>query len=103
MKHFISCRSIGVIYRAVCLCGLEYVCRTSREFRRSIGEHVNDIKHKRDTAIARHMWNHHPAAPLSIRFQGIDLVHRPLRKGNWDKLILQKGNKMDLPLEFSAA
>lgn len=36
------------------------------------------------------MWGTHPSDPLSIRFQGINLIPRPIRKGNWDILLLQR-------------
>lgn len=79
-----------MIYRAVCPCGLEYIGKTSREFRRRIGEHIRDIRLKNDKPIARHMRHFHPDNTLDIHFIGIDIVRRPERRGNWDVLILQR-------------
>lgn len=55
-----------------------------------VGEHFNDIWQRSDTAISRHMWSHHSSDTLSIRFIGIYLVQHPIRRGDWDRLMLQR-------------
>lgn len=90
IKHFISCKTTGVIYLVTCPCGLEYMGKTTRELRCRVGEHLRDIRLKNDKPLPRHMWSHHPSDPLQVHFMGIDLIPRTVRRGNWDKLILQR-------------
>lgn len=56
IRHFISCRSLKVIYKARCVCSLEYVGKITRELRRRIGEHFGEIRHQHNTSLARHIW-----------------------------------------------
>lgn len=60
IRDFCNCRSKGVVYMARCECPLIYVRKTIRELRRLVLEHIGDIPHHRDTALARHMRNKHP-------------------------------------------
>lgn len=79
-----------MIYRAICTCGLEYVGKTTRKFRRRVGEHLGDIRHQRDTAIAHHIWASHEGDPNALRFMAIDKIPPNLRRGDLDKVLLQK-------------
>ncbi|OCT82417.1 hypothetical protein XELAEV_18024947mg, partial [Xenopus laevis] len=61
IEHFINCKTQGVIYIMQCGCGLEYVGKTIREFRRRIMEHV-----------------------------GIDKIHNTTRVGDLNRKLLQR-------------
>ncbi|KAM4034840.1 LOW QUALITY PROTEIN: uncharacterized protein ACNLHF_021544 [Anomaloglossus baeobatrachus] len=87
---FVNCRTKGVIYKATCSCGLEYIGKTKREFRRRIGEHLRDIRLGNDTPLAKHMNSIHGGNIGHVSFQGIDVVPPLKRGGDWDKKILQK-------------
>lgn len=88
--HFINCRSMRVVYLITCSCGKQYVGKTLREFRRHIGEHLGDVRHNRDTPVARHVWTEHGGDPKCLQFQGIYLVLPSQRHGNLDRTLLQK-------------
>ncbi|CAJ0936595.1 unnamed protein product [Ranitomeya imitator] len=89
IRSFISCRSEGVIYRAICDCDLIYVGKTIRELRRRVGEHLRDIVKKRETPLARHINSVHGGDTSTVKFMGIEKVTKPTRGGDWDKIILQ--------------
>lgn len=90
IKGHTFCLTRGVIYLASCRCGLQYVGKTHREFRRRIGDHLGDIRNKRDTAISRHIRTMHDGDPRFISFQAIEHVSRGMRGGDWDRRILQR-------------
>lgn len=79
-----------IIYLISCTCGVQYVGKTTREFRRRVGEHLGDIRNKRDTAVSRHIWQNHNGDANNICFQGIDKILTSKRRGNIEKMILQK-------------
>lgn len=89
-RHFSNCKTKGVVYLARCDCPLLYVGKTTRELRRRILEHVGDINHSRDTPIAKHMRSTHENAPLAITFWVLEVVRPNERRGNLDRLLLQK-------------
>lgn len=66
IRSFLNCKSTHVVYRARCSCNLEYVGKTTRQFRRRVGEHLGDIRHRRDTAIARHVHSEHGGDPKCL-------------------------------------
>lgn len=90
IRTFINCKSLGLVYLATCACGVQYVGKTTREFRSPIGEHLNDIRNDADTPIARHIEESHDGQLGLIKFQGIELVPPSPRGGNLDKPLLQK-------------
>lgn len=90
IRQFINSKSTGVIYKAHCSCGKDYVGKTTRELRGRVGEHLGDIRHQRDTAISRHKWTHHQGNIEHLYFQGIELVRPSVRKGDLNRIILQK-------------
>lgn len=90
ISQFFNCRSSLVIYRAKCLCGIEYVGKTTRQLRRRVGDHLGDIRHQRDTSIARHVWTNHKGDPNCIKFMAIDKIQPGPRRGDLDKALLQK-------------
>lgn len=64
--------------------------KTLREFRRRVGEHLGDIRHNRDTPIARHVWIEHGGNPKCLQFKGSDTIRPSPRGGDIDRLILQR-------------
>ncbi|CAJ0967291.1 unnamed protein product [Ranitomeya imitator] len=56
------------------LIDVDYVGKTKREFRRRVGEHMGDIRHKRDTPLAKHMHTHHSDDPTGVRFTILEVV-----------------------------
>lgn len=73
-----------------CTCGLQYVGKTKREFRRRIGDHLGDIRNKRDTAIARHVQLFHDGSDKVINFCVVEVVHPSPRGVDINRRILQK-------------
>lgn len=90
IKDFCNCKSTGVVYIGICGCPLVYVGKTLRELHRHVLEHIGDILHSRDTAIARHMRSRHSKDPFGIKFCGIKLIRPNVRRGDLDRLLLQK-------------
>lgn len=64
--------------------------KTTRELRRRVGEHLGDIRNRRDTAVARHVWQHHNGDATNLQFKGIEQVQWTKRRGDIDKRILQR-------------
>ena len=55
MSNKFNCNTAGVVYMVEChKCGIQYVGQTTRKFKTRMGEHINDIKNKKDRAIANH-------------------------------------------------
>ena len=55
MSNKFNCNTAGVVYMIEChKCGIQYVGMTTRKFKTRMGEHVNDIKNKKDKAISNH-------------------------------------------------
>ena len=53
--HIGNCTTKNVIYMLTCIvCNQQYVGQTKRQFRIRIGEHLADIKHKRDSPVSLH-------------------------------------------------
>lgn len=88
--NFVNCRSMKLVYLISCTCGMQYVGKTGREFRRRIGEHLGDVRNHRDTAVSRHLWQQHGGDISNIRFQGIERIQPSIRGGDTDRRILQR-------------
>lgn len=88
--HFANCVTSGVVYLCTCECPLSYVGKTKRQLRRRIGEHLGDIRHGRDTPLARHVNEIHGGDPKKISFKVIEVIRPSERRGDWNKVILQK-------------
>lgn len=52
IRAFVNCKTPAVVYMGIGACPRVYVGETIGEFRRQILEHVGDIEHRRDTAVA---------------------------------------------------
>lgn len=57
-----------IIYLITCSCGIQYVEKTLREFRRRVGEHLGDIRLQRNTPVAQPMWTEHGGNAKSLKF-----------------------------------
>ncbi|KAM4038417.1 uncharacterized protein ACNLHF_016739 [Anomaloglossus baeobatrachus] len=93
IRDFANCGTEGVIYVAICTCPLNYIGKTKRELRKRIGEHLGDIRNERDTSISRHIRQVHGGDLNSISFKIIEVVPEPIRKGNWNKILLQRESR----------
>ncbi|XP_073422111.1 uncharacterized protein [Dendrobates tinctorius] len=89
-RGFSNCKTTGVIYMATCSCPKNYIGKTRREFRRRVGEHLGDIRHKRETPLAKHMWMYHNGDLGDIKFCAVEVVHVNPRGGNVDKVMLRR-------------
>ena len=55
IKNTLDCNSQGVIYVIQCQkCDVSYVGETGNMLRTRLNQHINDIQHQRDTAVANH-------------------------------------------------
>lgn len=90
IREFLNCKSEGVVYLCKCTCPYDYIGKTKRELRRRICEHIGEIRHRRDTPIARHVWENHGGDPKCLSFCAIERTRQSPRRGEWDKYILQK-------------
>ncbi|OCU01874.1 hypothetical protein XELAEV_18007653mg [Xenopus laevis] len=70
IKDFINCKTTGVIYVMNCICGMRYVGKTKREWRRRILEHVGDVVLKRNTSVANHINECHDGDTAVMKFTG---------------------------------
>ena len=54
-----TCNSKNIIYCLECpICKLQYVGQTKNKFLVRVNQHLNDIKHMRDTPVSRHFQIH---------------------------------------------
>lgn len=88
--QYINCRSTGVIHKAHGSLGVEYMGKTTHELRRRVGEHLGYIRHQHDTPLSRHIWKHYHGDINNLCFQLINLIQPSVRKGDFNRLILQK-------------
>ncbi|OCT70398.1 hypothetical protein XELAEV_18037316mg [Xenopus laevis] len=90
LKHFMNCKTTGVIYLMNCKCGKRYVGKTKREFRRRILEHVGDVKYRRNTSVARHINEVHNSNIEMLKFVAVDHIKPTMRVGDIDRKLLQR-------------
>ncbi|OCT67308.1 hypothetical protein XELAEV_18038598mg [Xenopus laevis] len=89
IKHFINCKTVGVIYVMKCECGKNYVGKTKREFRRRILEHVGDVLHKRNTSVANHIIHCNNGNTAMMKFIGVEHIKSTTKIGDIDRKLLQ--------------
>ncbi|OCT55731.1 hypothetical protein XELAEV_18004497mg [Xenopus laevis] len=89
IKQFINCKTMGVIYVMECKCGMRYVGKTKREFRRRILEHVGDVRNKRNTTIANHINTHHSGNSGVMKFIAVEHIKSTSRIGDIDNKLLK--------------
>ncbi|OCT82948.1 hypothetical protein XELAEV_18025483mg [Xenopus laevis] len=94
LKTFATCSSTHVVYTLKCPCGMMYIGKTIRSVNTRIKEHKNTIRNfaldtYTDTSVSRHFSEakHHVS---QLKWKVLEVVKRPQRGGNWDKLLLQR-------------
>lgn len=87
---FINYKSTGIIYMCTCPCPKNYVGKTTRQFRRRIGEHMGNIRRGDDTPLATHMRLYHPGHEKELKFIGLELIRKSPRGGYFDNKMLRK-------------
>lgn len=90
IREIFHCKTKGLVYLCTCSCPYDYIGKTKRELRRRICEHLGDLRHRRDTPIARHVWEKYEGDPKCLTFCVIQKIRQSPRKGEWDRYILQK-------------
>lgn len=90
MRDFANCRTKGLVYLCSCSCPLDYIGKTVCQFRRRILDHIGDTRSRRETPIARHVWDVHGGDEKVLRFYVIEVIRNSPRRGDLDKHILQK-------------
>lgn len=74
MRDFANCCTKGLVYLCKCSCPMEYIGKTIRELRRRILDHAGDICNRRDTPIARHVWEVHGGDEKVLQFYVIKVI-----------------------------
>lgn len=88
-KHFVNCRTKGVIYLMMCKCQSFYVGKTKRELRVRISEQIRSIRIGDQLyPISRQKSHHHGYDLDVVKFIALDRVHLDPRGGDWGKKIL---------------
>ncbi|OCT98332.1 hypothetical protein XELAEV_18010563mg [Xenopus laevis] len=64
-------------------------CKTLREFRRRVLEHVGDVKHKRNTSVAVHINECHNGNTKVMQFFAVEQLKQTSRIGDVNKKLLQ--------------
>ncbi|OCT99589.1 hypothetical protein XELAEV_18005372mg [Xenopus laevis] len=101
-EHFMNCKTSGVIYVMTCKCGKRYVGKTKREFRRRILEHVGDVKHRRNTSVARHINEFHNGSLEMLKFTAVDRIEPTMRIGDRQKTVAAR-SAMDLLAKYESS
>lgn len=78
-----------VVYMTTCRWKV-YIGKTMREMRRQVGEHLGYFRHKRDTPVGYHIWECQNGDPKNFTFMAIDRVQPTARKGDLNKILLQR-------------
>lgn len=79
-----------------------YMIQVPMELRRRILEHIGDISHQRDNSLAKHMTTVHAHEPYAVSFWVIEVVKMGERRGDLDRLLLQKETGWIFRLKSSA-
>ncbi|OCT59779.1 hypothetical protein XELAEV_18000651mg, partial [Xenopus laevis] len=94
LRAIATCTSTYVLYSLKCPCGKLYVGKTIRAVNTRIKEHKGSIRNFKpgtytDTTVARHFFEEqHNVSQL--KWKVLEVVKRPPRGGDWEKLLLQK-------------
>lgn len=90
LKYRVTCKTIGVVYLALCSCGCFYVGRTKLLFFKRIKDHIAPLyKHLTTPALNRHIAKEHNYDPNVVRFAALEHVPSHARGGNIDTTLLQ--------------
>lgn len=86
-KTYANCRTLNVIYLAMCRCCKQYVGKTTRNVKDRVLEHIACINRTDvSSAITAHIINEHGTNENFVSFQIIETVRLGKRKGDIDKL-----------------
>lgn len=90
-QYAITCNSTHITYILECSCGLQYVCRTTRELKTRLREHVNNKKkgfflH----SLFNHVRTHHNRDPSQLKLCGIDKIEKYWRASHMTRFVSQK-------------
>lgn len=93
-RHFVGCKTPGIIYLLQCTCGAFYVGKTRREFPRCIYDHVyaGKIGYFK-SLIGRHIALDHNYKFEGFKFLPLQRIYQDSRGGDWDQKILQKESR----------
>lgn len=91
LKHYVNCKTPGIVYLMVCLCGCYYVGNTKRPFWLRVPDHIYMILEIR---IPTHQWKehivqYHKQNLRSMKFFYIGHLHSDIRGGDIDAHLLQ--------------
>lgn len=75
IKHHLNCQSQYVVYFLVCVCGIQYVGRTTQRLQPLINKHRANIRHGFLThSVSRHMFMHHRSVENPYKVTSIDFI-----------------------------
>lgn len=94
LKGYADCRTTGIVYLAMCLCGAFYIGKTKRPFAKRIQDHLYYLDAGLlYTPICKHVGLNHSYDPSYISFTALEVIPEPERGGDIDRIILQKEAK----------
>lgn len=93
IRDLINCSTSRVIYMITCPCPKIYVGKTKRKLKVPIGEHLREINEKGkipEKPLAKHFALCHGGSSLGMKVKGIYALKLPTRRGDFDRILLQK-------------
>lgn len=94
IKHRVTCKTVGVVYLAVCQCRCFYVGKTKRPFFKHIKDHITPLyKRLTTTALNRHIGCQHNFDCNVVCFAALEHVRLHVRGSGIDVRLLQLENK----------
>lgn len=90
IKHCVTCKTIGVVYLALCQCGCFHIGKTKRPFFKRNKDHILPLFKKRTTtALNRYVGCQHKYDATLIRLYALEHVPLHVRGGSIDVTLLQ--------------
>lgn len=98
IRDLINCSSSKVIYMLTCPCPKIYIGKTKRSLKIRIGETLREIKGERERdpersqekPLAKHFALCHQGKPDGLKVKGIYLLKLSPRRGDFNRVLLQK-------------
>lgn len=89
-RHFVNCKTQGIVYMFICPCGAFYIGKTKHEFRKRMQGHFNAaILGNIDSPIGKHVALFHYYKVPDFKFMALNRIHPNRRGGDWDKMLLK--------------
>lgn len=86
IKFHLTCQSNYIIYLVDCICGQQYIGRTTQKMHLRLNQHRSNIKKGfLKHSVSRHIFNHHPGVPNPITITPIDFIS-PSTSDRFEKL-----------------